>query len=250
MASLINKAKEMLTGDKHDEPRDDSYRSHDDKPTSSTERSDISNKLDPRVDSDRDRSQDTSTYGSRDYDDNTTTADRQRSEVGYGADSSVDTDRQRSNVGYDAGSGLGTDRQRSNIGYDADSRLDTDRDDSYRSGRSEGTGGYGTQGGHSTHHTTMIGEALDPHVSSGNTGSHSSNIMNKMDPRVDSDGSRSGITESSGASYGNTSGTRSSDMESGRYGTSDTTDRYGSDTMNRMDPRGDSDRQGGNAYGQ
>ena len=91
--------------------------------------------------------------------------------------------------------------------------------------------------------------------SSTNAGPHSSNLLNKADPRVDSDrDGRSGTGNSTGAGLGgNTPGTSyGSGTHSGYGGNTSTHDNprstnqgpHNSNTLNKADPRVDSDRDG------
>jgi hypothetical protein len=129
----------------------------------------VANAMDPRVDSDRDGSRTAGGMGGM----NTGRT------AGHGEFGST---------GYGTGSAEGAHGPHSSrVANAMDPRVDSDRDGS----RTAGTGaGYGS----STHHTTGLGSGMTGHTShSGpgpapNTaGPHSSDMANKMDPRVDSD---------------------------------------------------------------
>ena len=152
--------------------------------TAGPHNSNLANKADPRVDSDRDGSRNlgaaqpgygtsgTSTGLGSGYD-NTTGS-------GYGDRSSgtglTGTGSHHRNDPYSSTTGPHS----SSLGNKADPRVDSDRD-----GRSGLTGtGSGLTGTGSHHHN-------DPY-SNTTSGPHSSNLENKVDPRVDSDNSRLG----------------------------------------------------------
>jgi hypothetical protein len=109
--------------------------------------------------------------------------------------------------------------------------------DNSRSGYGNTTGNYSNPTGNCGSNTTGIG--------SGNAGStagrpHSSNLANKVDPRVDSDNSP--------GNYGNTSGTYNNTNSGNNYGTSHggstNAGPHKSNLMNKVDPRVDSDMDG------
>ena len=119
--------------------------------------------------------------------------------------------------------------------------VDSDLDGSHRATGGEGytSSGPGTTGlGPGTHHTT--------------SGPHNSDTLNKIDPRVDSDrdGSRNlgAATYGPGALHGSTHDTGYSGSTSA--GTHHTTSGpHNSDTLNKIDPRVDSDRDGSRNLG-
>ncbi|KAI4238384.1 MAG: hypothetical protein L6R40_005746 [Gallowayella cf. fulva] len=247
--------------------------------------SNLANKADPRVDSDRDGSNrhDHGTTGSGLTGSNT-------SGTGYGGSSGY---------GSTAGGSSNVGPHSSNLANKADPRVDSDLDSSRGTTGSgltgSGTGHHGHHGGvtgkvddlvHGGEHHTETANRLDPHVSGGrgplehtsvggsgsglgsstathgtgstggygssNTtaGPHSSNLANKADPRVDSDrdGSR-GYGSSTGQS-GVTGGYGSSAGTTAGYGSSDTTaGPHSSNLANKADPRVDSDRDGSRGYG-
>jgi len=149
----------------------------------------------------------------------------------------------------------------SRVGNAADPRVDSDLDGSRNAGantttRSTGLTGNGTNYAGSTGTTAGAGPI------------HSSNISNKLDPRVDSDldGSRNaGFTRTSGNTAGTTTGVHGSGIHgaqtstTGTYPTTGTTGGLSSSTnagphdsnlANKIDPRVDSDLDGrGNRHG-
>jgi len=289
MSGLIHKVKDALTGG-HDTAHDSNTTTtssthragtttgaHD---TAGPHRSDIANKADPRVDSDRDgrsglsgtgKSTGMGGYGSH------TTAGPHGSDAANKLDPRVDSDRDGSNRVGGGYSGAGTlggagthhttaGPHSSDLANKADPRVDSDRDGRGLGHHTGGGIGYGTTGGSGltgSHHTTA--------------GPHSSDLANKADPRVDSD--RDGSRFSSGnGPLGGTTGIHSGTDTFGRHDThshthntnpvvlnaggSHGTSGYGttgsgltgshhttagphsSDLANRADPRVDSDRDG------
>jgi hypothetical protein len=171
--------------------------------------SNIANKLDPRVDSDRDNRARHETLG---------TGASHGTTHGIGSTTHGTTS---TNVGpHD-----------SNIANKADPRVDSDRDNRARH-ETLGTGAsHGTSHGigSTTHGTTST-----------NVGPHDSNIANKLDPRVDSDRDNRGRHETlgTGASHGTSHG-----IGSTTHGTTSTNvGPHDSNIANKVDPRVDSDR--------
>lgn len=192
MSNIINKVKDAVHhGDKHsshenrgttgagygsnttgttgtgygEDPRSSNHGPHS---------SNIGNKVDPRVDSDRDNRA-TGGYGS------TTTG------TGYGSGTTGTT-----GGGY--GENLHSSNHgphSSNIGNKADPRVDSDLDNRATGGYDSGTtgAGYGSGAGYGA--GTTSGDRSYQAPGSGNTrdtaGPHNSNLLNKADPRVDSD---------------------------------------------------------------
>ncbi|KAH8703066.1 hypothetical protein BGW36DRAFT_82343 [Talaromyces proteolyticus] len=231
MSNFIHKVKDAITHDHHDEPsRSSNAGPHDSK---------LANKLDPRVDSDRDNRAartDTSTGGtsgvsSSPYDNTTTTT----------------------TTGYAGGSGTTKPGRTSN---QADSRIDSNRTQ------------YGTAPG------VGSGSGYGNNPQSTNAGPHSSNLANKADPRIDSTQSQyapaSGVSSGvafadprstnagpHGSTLGNVADPRV-DSNRGQYGTtndfasggsdykmnntqSTNVGPHGSNIANKLDPRVDSD---------
>ena len=115
----------------------------------------------------------------------------------------------------------------SNLMNKADPRVDSDRDGSRNMGAT-GTGyGSGTTGSGYGSGTTGSG-----YGSSTTQGPHSSNMENKIDPRVDSDGSRGYGSGTTGTGYG-----------SGTTGTTGTTGKKPG-LMDKLNPMKDTDGDG------
>ena len=231
-------------------------------------------------------------YGSSGYGDNTRTsgAGPHNSSMMNKADPHVDSDRGKLSriickstltSHTDGRSGMGGTTGTS--GYDNTS-----------TGGITGTGHHGSHGHHGgitgkaedivhggDHHTSTANK-LDPHVSgggnlenmSGTTGTstglgssgyddtsrtsgagpHSSSMMNKGDPRVDSDrDGRSGMGNTTGTGLGDTSRSGYDDTAGTGYGDTTRTSGAGphsSSMMNKTDPRVDSDRDGRSGMGE
>ncbi|CAI7616942.1 unnamed protein product [Penicillium crustosum] len=216
---FVRKAEEAITGKKgesHESTKSSNHGPHS---------SNLANKLDPRVDSDKDnRAAHTDATGaglgtSRD----TTTATGSHGTHGttYGATQGSGTTHGTSDV-TGTGAGLGSTHgttgstnvgpHSSNIANKADPRVDSDRDNR---ARHEGLTGAGLGSAHGTTHGTSgitgTGAGLgSTHGTTGgtNVGPHSSNIANKADPRVDSDRDNRACHEGlAGAGLGSTHGT-------------------------------------------
>ncbi|KEF52710.1 uncharacterized protein A1O9_11127 [Exophiala aquamarina CBS 119918] len=249
MSNLINKAKDTLSSNKdhsastthggtgstgaYDNPRSTNAGPHG---------SNMANKVDPRIDSDRDNRNDpTSRVG------------------GYGT--------QNTGAGGIGGTGTHTGTHAPGVGgTGAGFGTGTSTNAGYGTGSGMTSGTHGTHG--ASHGTTGAGYN-DPH--SANAGPHSSNLANKLDPRVDSDrdnrndpSSRvggygtqdtygSGTTghgatgayhattgTTTGAGIGGTSGAQYDDPRSANAGP------HSSNLMNKADPRIDSDRDNRN----
>jgi len=225
MSNIVNKVKDAITGHKdHDTTTgthtnttgsDPNYYSSGNTGPHSTN---VANKLDPRVDSDRDGSRTVgtgNTYGSttgNTY--GSTTGDTYGSHTGMGTGAShgphdsglanrvdprIDSSTGTTNTGYTmGGTGAGFSHSStagphsSNVANKMDPRVDSDMDGSRTYGNTgtygSNTGSTGMMGSTGTHNTTA--------------GPHKSDMANKLDPRVDSDldGSR---TVGGGQSYGN-----------------------------------------------
>ncbi|RVX73183.1 hypothetical protein B0A52_02310 [Exophiala mesophila] len=293
MSNLINKAKDALSGDKHntsgtaqyDDPRSTNAGPHS---------SNLANKGDPRVDSDLDnRNNPTSRTGGL--------GNTQTTGGGYGTSGTTGTSggygaTGTSGVGgtssaqYDNPRSANEGPHSSNLANKLDPRVDSDRDG--RNDPTSRTGGYGqTQtgttgatgagyGGAGTTGTTGAGYGSSGTTGttgagyggagttgttggSTNAGPHSSNLANKLDPRVDSDRDGRNDPTSRTGGYGQTqgsSGLGSSGVTSGHNaattGVGGTSGGYGNDPRstnagphssnlgNQVDPRVDSDRDG------
>lgn len=154
----------------------------------------------------------------------------------------------------------------SNLGNKADPRVDSDLDGSRGYGSSTNTGGYGSSTGSGlTGSRDNTGTTSGYGSSNTTAGPHNSGMMNKADPRVDSDldGSRglgSSNTAGSTGGYGSSTGTHGT---TGGYGSntgtgsgygdnttsstgsgSTTAGPHNSNMMNKLDPRVDSDLDG------
>jgi len=228
MSNLVNKVKDVLTGNKdHDTTTGTAHNSSNpnyysgDSTNAGPHSSNVGNKLDPRVDSDRDGSRTAgtgNTYGS-----NTGT---------HGMTGMTGTSGAGS-FGHIAGDSHGT--HSSGMANRADPFVDT------TSGTTSHThtGGMGTGMGTGTGHT-----------GSTTGGPHNSNIANKLDPRVDSDRDGSytvGNTYGTGNTYGSSTGTGMTGT--GGYNSKSTAGPHKSDMANKLDPRVDSDLDGSRNMG-
>jgi hypothetical protein len=194
--------------------------------------SDMANKADPRVDSDRD--------GRRGYDSSNTSGS------GQGL-----TGRVAEMTGLGGGSS-GASRtagpHSSDLANKADPRVDSDQDGrrGYDSSNTSGSG----QG-----LTGRVAEMTGLGGSSGasrTAGPHSSDLANKADPRVDSDqDGRRGYDSSNTSGSGQGLAGRVAGMTGlgGSSGTSSTAGPHSSDLANKVDPRVDSDQDGRRGYG-
>ncbi|TAQ89208.1 hypothetical protein B7494_g2504 [Chlorociboria aeruginascens] len=138
----------------------------------------------------------------------------------------------------------------SNLANKLDPRIDSDLD-----GRNAGVGGTtgttGTTGYSGTHAGNSVGNRHTGDVgglsNSTNAGPHNSNLANKVDPRVDSD--LDGKGNRHGAANGGVFGVSGSHATRGSGTAQNTDGPHNSDTLNKLDPRVDSDRDGSNTYG-
>ncbi|CAG7944683.1 unnamed protein product [Penicillium olsonii] len=222
---FVRKAEEALTG-KKDESHE-STQSSNHGPHSSN----LANKLDPRVDSDRDNraahtdvddkhistsknygqgtSGTTTTAGTHDLGDKSHSS--ALGSTTHGTNKPV-TGAEATTYGS---SSTNAGPHSSNIANKADPRVDSDRD--HRS-RHE--------------HVTDVGSTGATHGTSTNTGPHSSNIANKADPRVDSDRDHRNRHEHV-TDVGTTGAI---------HGTSTNVGPHDTKAANKLDPRIDSDR--------
>ncbi|TGZ77708.1 hypothetical protein EX30DRAFT_366555 [Ascodesmis nigricans] len=210
--------------------------------------SNAGNKLDPRIDSDLDH-RGTTTAGAigSSHTAGSTNAGPHKSNIANKLDPRVDSDRDgRAAAGNTHGGVLGTGTSAahtagstnygphsSNIGNKLDPRVDSDLDRSHgmeTAGTMGTTGTTSTTGPTRTTGITAGGTALNSGTYGGSTnaGPHSSNIGNKLDPRVDSDLDGRGTRHTAGST---------------NYGP------HSSNVGNKVDPRVDSDRDGRAAYG-
>ncbi|KAJ4346134.1 hypothetical protein N0V95_005687 [Ascochyta clinopodiicola] len=222
----------------------------------------LANKADPRVDSDR--------YGAAG---NTTGAG------GYGSTGSGLTGSHGTHTGSGltggaphtgthTGSHIGSDPtgpHNTHLANQADPRVDSDRYGA--AGNTTGAGGYGSTGSGLTGHNTTGSGLTGSHGThtgagygstgsglTGNqgysdpTGPHDSHLGNKADPRVDSDryggqGNTYGTTQGSGLTGTNHPG------QVGNSKANETAGPHGSNLLNKLDPRVDSDLDGSKKVG-
>jgi len=194
--------------------------------------SNVLNKLDPRVDSDRD-------------------GKGNMGVASYGPGAQNTGSSTGPNFGAGAGIGAGTGNGSTNAGpHDSnfmnklDPRVDSDRDGkgnmgaaSYGPGANNtNSGTTGTYGSSTSYGTTTAGP-------------HDSNLLNKADPRVDSD--RDGSANMGAASYG--PGAQNTGTFEGAKHTGFNADQgagpHSSNLANKLDPRVDSDRDGSTNFG-
>ncbi|ERF68487.1 hypothetical protein EPUS_05626 [Endocarpon pusillum Z07020] len=137
------------------------------------------------------------------------------------------------NTGYGAAN-FASGPHSSNFANKVDPRVDSDN---FRGNHGDTTGNYSSSSGYYGSNTTSAGY--------GNTGStttrpHSSNLANKLDPRVGSDNFR--------GDYGSSTGTYTNANTANTYGNSygETANNgpHKSHLMNKLDPRTDSDMDG------
>jgi hypothetical protein len=206
----------------------------------------LANKLDPRVDSDRYGSAGNTTgqYGS-------STGTHTGSGLAGGAP----------HTGSHTGSHIGSDPSgphNTHLANQADPRVDSDRYGA--AGNTAGAGGYGagqygstgthTSSGLTGHNTTGSG-LTGTHGSSGYSdpsGPHDSRLANQADPRVDSNryggqGNTYGTTQGSGLTGTNHPG------HVGNDNANKTAGPHGSNLLNKLDPRVDSDLDGSKTTG-
>ncbi|KAF3000686.1 hypothetical protein E8E13_001854 [Curvularia kusanoi] len=209
----------------------------------------LANKLDPRVDSDK--------YGA---------AGNTAGAGGVGAGQYGSTGTHGTHTGTHTGSGLtgshgthtGSDPtgpHNSHLANKADPRVDSDRYGA--AGNTAGAGGVGAgQYGSTGTHTTGSGLTGNTGTGYGSTGTgysdptgpHDSRLGNKADPRVDSDhyggqGNTYGTNQSSGLTGTNAPG------HVGNSNANKTAGPHGSNLLNKLDPRVDSDLDGSKTTG-
>ncbi|KAK6502391.1 hypothetical protein TWF506_002971 [Arthrobotrys conoides] len=232
MSNVINKVKDALSGGHKDKDHDTHTSTTGTSTTSSTNpnyygtgstnagphNTNVGNKVDPRVDSDRDGS---STLGTG----NT-----------YGS-STTGTHGTHGMAGMTGTTGTGT-YGTSTGGHGPHSSGMANRADPFvdsTTGSTTRTGGMGTTG----------------YSGSTNAGPHNSNVANKLDPRVDSDrdGSYAAGT-GTGNTYGSSTTTGTGMTGSSGYNSNKTTaGPHKSDMANKLDPRVDSDLDGSRTVG-
>lgn len=221
----------------------------------------IANKLDPRVDSDRD--------GSR----NMGAASSTGSGYNTGVTGSHGTHTGTTGSGLTGSSHTGSGPHQSSLANKADPRVDSSTG-SHTIGSNTYTGPNTRSSGNTASgpHQSGVANTLDPRVDSTtgahtvgssthtgpntgtygssthtgyggstNAGPHSSNMANKADPRVDSDrDGRSGLGSGHNAQTHATAGSGTAQNTAGPHN---------SDLLNKLDPRVDSDRDGSKTIG-
>ncbi|CAG7940612.1 unnamed protein product [Penicillium salamii] len=243
---FVRKAEEALTGKKDDSHESTQSSNHG--PHSSN----LANKLDPRVDSDRDNRaahtgvDDKHLSTAKDYGSGTTgatTADTHGlGDTGHGSTLGSTTHGTTKSVADTGATTYGSSSTNagphsSNIANKADPRVDSDRD---HRGRHETFTNVGATTG-TTHDTST------------NAGPHDSNAANKLDPRVDSDRDNRALlsgadnTPALGSTHGShgpssTMGSNTHPLASTETASQSTNVRpHDSDLANKLDPRVDSD---------
>ncbi|CAG8057600.1 unnamed protein product [Penicillium salamii] len=243
---FVRKAEEALTGKKDDSHESTQSSNHG--PHSSN----LANKLDPRVDSDRDNRavhtevDDKHLSTAKDYGSGTagaTTADTHGlGDTGHGSTLGSTTHGTTKSVADTGATTYGSSSSNagphsSNIANKADPRVDSDRD---HRGRRETFTNLGATTG-TTHDTST------------NAGPHDSNAANKLDPRVDSDRDNRALlsgadnTPALGSTHGShgpssTLGSNTHPLASTGTASQSTNLRpHDSDLANKLDPRVDSD---------
>jgi len=180
----------------------------------------LANAADPRIDSDLDGSRNAGAHSH-----NTT-------HTGVGVTGN----------GYSGSTNAGP--HSSNVANKLDPRVDSDRDGSRNLGGNTSGAYTGTHAGNNVgNHTGTVGGLSN----STNAGPHNSNLLNKADPRVDSD--LSGRGNRHGAATGGILGASGSHATAGSGTAQNTAGPHNSDLLNQVDPRVDSDRDGSNTYG-
>jgi hypothetical protein len=204
--------------------------------------SNVANKLDPRVDSDRDNSHNlgAANYGPGGATNPNTTGGVHGGAYTQGTNAGNNYNSTSTNAGPHS----------SNIANKLDPRVDSDRDNSHNLGAANyGPGGAtnpnttgGVNGGAYGHQTTGGALGGNNGYGSTNNGPHNSNVLNSLDPRVDSDndGSRNaGLAKTgAGATYNASTGPATG-----------TAGPHGSNLLNKLDPRVDSDASNNNIHG-
>jgi hypothetical protein len=215
MSGIINKVKEAISHDKHDKPSHSTNAGPHD--------SNVANKLDPRVDSDRDGR---AAYGT----------------AATGGTTGVNTGNTYTQNQYTSGS-TNAGPHNSNLANKLDPRVDSDLDGRAAAhGPTAGYTGVNTAGMNTN--TTTTGNHTYGTTGSTNAGPHNTNIGNKLDPRIDSDLDGRAAHHTVG-----TTGTTTGAATGGYTTGSANNGPHNSKLMNKLDPRVDSDRDGRNAFG-
>jgi len=198
------------------------------------------NAADPRVDSDMD--------GSRNAGVHTGTHTAGAHNGGYSTTGATGTGVTGNNYSSTTGTGVGGTGYNNNTAGPHSSNLANKLDPTVNSTTGTagaGVGGTGAYDGtHAGNHTGVTGRTGDAGgiSNSTNAGPHNSNLANKFDPRVDSD--LDGRGNRHGASKGGIFGASGSHATAGSGTAQNTAGPHNSDTLNKIDPRVDSDRDG------
>ncbi|CRK27873.1 hypothetical protein BN1708_014975 [Verticillium longisporum] len=240
MSGLINKIKDAVHSDKHD--KHDSTHTGSDAYTTGTHGTTGNPGIHHNTDTTGTHS--TGTHGTSTYGNTSTNAGPHDSNLANKADPRVDSDRDHrgtaggvtGSTGTHGSTGLGSSGygntstnagpHDSNIANKLDPRVDSDRDNRGTAGGVTGsTGTYGsstTHGTTGTHGSTGLGSSGYGNTST-NAGPHDSNLANKADPRVDSDRDHRGTTGTGyGSSTTGTYGSSTTGASTGTYGSSTT----------------------------
>ncbi|KAK0759030.1 hypothetical protein N5P37_008519 [Trichoderma harzianum] len=260
MSSLINKVKDKLHSDNKTEQPEGTHGPHSSR---------TGNAADPRVDSDRDhrenlgRHDGSYTTGGDNYSyggDTTTSSGVTGSSGMTGTGGTFDSSKGSTGFGSTGfGSTAATGpasktagMHSSNVANKADPRVDSDLDASRNMGLRSGgaTAGTDTYGSSNTQsETTGFGTSTGP--ASKTAGTHKSDMLNKADPRVDSDldGSRNMGLKSHGATYDAPSGNTGMTGSSGTAMGSGMGSGMGTDTLTGSGATGTYGSSGRDTYG-
>jgi hypothetical protein len=152
------------------------------------------NALDPRVDSDRDGSHNTgASYGTGHSSGNTFGTGHSTGTTGHSTGNTFGTSSHTGTSGFTTGSNAGTREgehgpHSSRTANALDPRVDSDRDGSHNTGAGYGTS-HSSGNTFGTGHNTGVGHSSHsgPGPAPNTAGPHKSDMVNKLDPRVDSD---------------------------------------------------------------
>jgi len=228
--------------------------------TAGPHNSNLLNKADPRVDSDRSQQ-----YGTTGTHHTTgtgvgTTGAHHTTGTGIGTTGTTGTH-------HTTGTGVGTTGayggtsngstttagpHNSDLLNKVDPRVDSDRSQQYGTTGTHhttgtGVGATGAYGG--THNNNTVGHTTGTHggiSNSTNAGPHNSNLANKIDPTVDSD--LSGRGNNHGTSHGGILGS-GTHATPGSGTAQNTAGPHNSDLLNKLDPRVDADLDGSKTFG-
>jgi len=181
----------------------------------------IANAADPRVDSDLDGSRNAGAH----------THNTTHTGAGY---TGTTTGTGVTGNGYSGSTNAGP--HSSNIANKLDPRVDSDRDGSRNLGGNSNTAYSGTHAGNHVGNTGTVGGLSN----STNAGPHDSNLLNKLDPRVDSD--LDGRGNRHGAPTGGIVGASGSHATAGSGTAQNTAGPHNSDLLNQVDPTVNSKR--------